>query len=180
MRKLHASMLMLASTMFVALQAGAQTILDEDFETSTTENYSQPVAAGAGWSTIDSYTGTEKTYVWHNYYSEKGTIGGTHVAGCDGPTYDADPRKGFGPREEILLTPELNLDNSYELAFTFIVSPMNAYESSMYDLQVRVVEDGNLSDAETVFSIQNQAMLKESGILTYPITNWDPHTAKAD
>ncbi|MBQ4295502.1 MAG: choice-of-anchor J domain-containing protein, partial [Prevotella sp.] len=180
MRKLHASMLMLASTMFVALQAGAQTILDEDFETSTTENYSQPVAVGAGWSTIDSYTGTEKTYVWHNYYSEKGTIGGTHVAGCDGPTYDADPRKGFGPREEILLTPELNLDNTYELAFTFIVSPMNAYESSMYDLQVRVVEDGNLSDAETVFSIQNQAMLKESGILTYPITTWDPHTAKVD
>lgn len=180
MRKLHASMLMLASTMFVALQAGAQTILDEDFETSTTENYSQPVAVGAGWSTIDSYTGTEKTYVWHNYYSEKGTIGGTHVAGCDGPTYDSDPKKGFGPREEILLTPELNLDNTYELAFTFIVSPMNAYESSMYDLQVRVVEDGNLSDAETVFSIQNQAMLKESGILTYPITTWDPHTAKVD
>ena len=180
MRKLYASLLLLAATLTVSPQAGAQTILEEDFETSSTESYSQPIAVGEGWTTVDSYTGTKQAYVWHNYYSERGTIGGKHVAGCDGPTYDSDPGMGFGPREEVLLTPELNLDNTYELSFTWIVSPMNAYETSMYDLQVRVVEDGNLSDAETIFSIQSQAMLKESGVLTYPITTWDPHTSKID
>ncbi|MBR6180361.1 MAG: T9SS type A sorting domain-containing protein [Prevotella sp.] len=178
MRKPYAYILLLAATLMGSLQAKAQTLLEEDFETSSTETFSQPIAVGAGWTTVDSYNGSKQAYRWHNYYSDKGTIGGTHVAGCDAPTYESDPNGGFGPKEEVLLTPELNLDNTYELTFTFIVSPMNAYETSMYDLQVRVVEDGDLANAETVFSIQNQAMLKESGVLTYPITTWDPHTAK--
>ena len=180
MKKFYASLLTLAASFLMATQADAQTILSEDFETSSTESYSQPIATGSGWTTINTYSGTKAAFVWHNYYAEKGTIGGTHVAGCDGPTYQADPDGGFGPREEILLTPELNLDNTYQLSFTFIVSPMNAYESSMYDLQVRVVENGDMANAETVFSIQNQAMLKESGVLTFPIGTWDPHTAKVD
>ena len=180
MKKFYASLLTLAASFLMATQADAQTILSEDFETSSTESYSQPIATGSGWTTINSYSGSKAAFVWHNYYAEKGTIGGTHVAGCDGPTYQADPGGGFGPREEILLTPELNLDNTYQLSFTFIVSPMNAYESSMYDLQVRVVENGDMANAETVFSIQNQAMLKESGVLTFPIGTWDPHTAKVD
>jgi len=159
-------------------QAWGQTLLDEDFETASTESYSQPVAEG--WTTVNSYTGSNLSYVWHNYYAENGTIGGKHVAGCDGPTYAGAPDGGFGPREEVLLTPELNLDNTYELTFTWIVSPMNAYETSMYDLQVRIVENDDLDNAETVFSIQNQAMLKESGVSTFPITTWDPRTSKID
>ena len=179
MKKIYASLLCFAA-LLVAAQADAQTILDEDFETQTTATYSQPVASGSGWTTVDSYSGSKASFVWHNYYAEKGTIGGTHVASCDGPTYATDPSGGFGPREEVLLTPELNLDNTYQLTFTWIVSPMNAYEASMYDLQVRVVENDDLANAETVFSIQNQAMLKESGVLTFPINTWDPHTSKVD
>lgn len=178
MQKFYAFLLVFVASMCNMLQASAQTLLDENFETQSTENYSQPVAEG--WTTINSYTGSQKTYVWHNYYSEDGTIGGKHVAGCDGPTYESSPYGGFGPREEILLSPELNLDNTYQLQFTWIVSPMNVYDNSKYDLQVRVVENDNLSDAETIFSIQSQAMLKESGVLTYPIQNWDPHTSKID
>ena len=64
-----------------SLQAKAQTLLEEDFETSSTETFSQPIAAGAGWTTVDSYNGSKQAYRWHNYYSDKGTIGGTHVAG---------------------------------------------------------------------------------------------------
>ena len=172
------TIIMMAALPWIGQQAWAQTLLDEGFETASTETYSQPVADG--WTTVNSYTGSKKNYVWHNYYAENGTIGGKHVAGCDGPTYASAPDGGFGPREEVLLTPELNLDNTYELTFTWIVSPMNAYETSMYDLQVRIVENDDLANAETVFSIQNPAMLKESGVLTYPITNWDPRTSHID
>lgn len=180
MRHFYASLLTSVLALCIAPQTQAQTLLEEDFETNSTESYSQPITVGEGWTTVDSYDGTNQSYRWHNYYAEKGTIAGKHVAGCDGPTYSTAPGGGFGPREEILLTPELDLNDTYQLAFTWIVSPMNAYESSMYDLQVRIVEDGNLADAETVFSIQNQAMLKESGVLTFPIQTWDPRTSKID
>lgn len=169
MRHFYASLLTSVLALCIAPQTQAQTLLEEDFETNSTESYSQPITVGEGWTTVDSYDGANQSYRWHNYYAEKGTIGGKHVASCDGPTYATSPGGGFGPREEILLTPELNLDNTYELTFSWIVSPMNANNDSKYDFQVRVVEDGNLNDAETVFSIQSQAMLKESGVLTFPI-----------
>ena len=180
MKKINAYLLAFGAVLTCSFHAKAQTLLDEDFETNTTENISQPVAVGQGWSTVNSYTGEKASYVWHNYYYEQGIIGGQHVAGCDGPTYSTAPGGGFGPREEVLLTPELNLDNTYELTFTWIVSPMNRYDDSRYDLQVRIVEDGDLNSAETIFSIQNQAMLRESGVMTYPIDSWDPHTSKLD
>ena len=178
MRKLY--VILLAAAALWAPQAKAQTILNEGFETSSTESVSQPVAAGEGWTTVNSYSGSKNTFVWHNVYSEDGYITGKHAASCDGPTFESDTNGGFGPREEILLSPELDLNDTYQLSFTFKVSPMNAFDASRYDLQVRVVEDGDLADAETVFSIQNPAMLKESGVLTYPITNWDPRTSHID
>ena len=167
MKKINAFLLTLGVTLACAYNANAQTLLDEDFETNTTQSISQPIAVGEGWSTVNSYTGDQQSYIWHNYYYEQGTIGGQHVAGCDGPTYSTAPGGGFGPREEVLLTPELNLDNTYELTFSWIVSPMNRYDDSRYDLQVRIVEDGDLNAAETIFSIQNQAMLRESGVMTF-------------
>ena len=175
MRKVYL-MLMLAFTM---LSINAQTLLDEDFETTQTDtNYSRPVAKGDGWTTVDSYSGEKAQYNWVNYYNEKGTIGGTHVAACDGPILsDGD---GVGPREEILLTPELDLTDTYQLSFDWVVSPMYSQAKSLYDFQVRIVENGDVDNAETVFSIQNEGDLKESGVMEYPITNWNPHTSKLD
>ena len=50
MRKVYL-MLMLAFTM---LSINAQTLLDEDFETTQTDtNYSRPVAKGDGWTTVE-------------------------------------------------------------------------------------------------------------------------------
>lgn len=163
--------------------ASAQTLLTEDFETGNTGDKLRPVAPG--WTTIDSYTGSITKYTWHNYYSAitedspNPTISGKCCASVDGPISASDTQ-GKGPREEILLTPELNLNDTYQLQFTFKVSPMNAYDKSRYDLQVRVVENDNMAGAETVFSIQNQKMMKDAGITTYPITDWSPYTAKVD
>ena len=168
-----------------AVQVQAQTILEEDFETGNTGSSLQPVAAGAGWTTVNSYKGSNGQYVWHNYYSDPESTGGPTISGagcaaCDGPVTATGVVDGSGPREEILLSPELDLNDTYQLQFTWRVSPMNANENSRYDLQVRVVEGGNLAGAETVFSIQNQQMLKESGVTVFPISTWDPHTSTID
>ena len=181
MKKFSLTLLALLGGLFTT-QLSAQTILDEDFETASTDTYSTQVARGEGWTTVNSYKGSKAQYNWHNYYhnpeSEGGsTINGAHVAACDGPITGTE---GNGPREEILLTPELTLDDTYQLQFSWIVSPMNAYDNSRYDLQVRVVENEDLASAETVFSIQSEQMLRESGVLTFPITTWDVHTSKVD
>lgn len=161
------------------LFGNAQTLLEEDFETTSTETYSTPVTKGAGWTTVNSYSGGTLQYNWVNYYNEKGSIGGLHTAACDGPMFSSN-KEGVGPREEILLSPEVDLSDTYELSFDWKVSPMASKASSLYDLQVRVVEGDDLNSAETVFSIQNQAMLKESGVLTYPVNSWDIHSSKID
>lgn len=184
MKKQLYTLTAVAMMLGTALHAGAQTLLDEGFETGSTTSVSQPVAAGEGWTTVNSYQGTNASYVWHNYYvkpadgATNSTISGSCVAACDAPI--GSGKDGAGPREEILLTPELNLDNTYELQFTWRVSPMNHADYSFYDLQVRIVTDGNLNTAETVFSLHNQNMLKESGVLDYPIDTWDPRTSKID
>ena len=175
-------------TAFLACSAQltqAQTILDEDFETgvgSTGNYYTQPVARGEGWTTVNTYTGSDPRYVWHNLYSDPNsqsgsTISGSGCAACDGPISAGD---GAGPREEILLSPELDLNDTYQLQFTWVVSPMNANDNSKYDFQVRVVTDDDLNGAETVFSIQNEQMLRESGVMVFPIGTWDRHVSKID
>ena len=111
MKKCFAFML-LAAAFVGSSTANAQTILDEGFETGSTETFSQPVAEG--WTTVNSYSGSTTKFNWSNYYSEKGTITGKHVAQCDGASYQDE---GQGPREEILLTPELDLNNTYQLSF---------------------------------------------------------------
>ena len=173
MKKCYAFML-LAAALLGSTTINAQTILSEGFETSSTETYSQPVADG--WTTVDSYSGSAPQFKWSNYYSANGTITGKHVAQCDGASYQDD---GQGPREEILLSPELNLDNTYQLSFDWKVSPQAFEEKRMYDLQVRIVKNDDVKNAETIFSIQNEDDLKESGV-SYPFESWSIQTSKID
>lgn len=180
MKKLYIILCGLLS--FVALQA--QTILEEDFETGATKSQSTPLTRGEGWTVVSSYKGTEWKFNWFNYYSDPESVSGSTISGagcaaCDAPTGSNNP-EGAGPREEILLSPELNLDDTYQLQFSWKVSPMNNRDNSRYDLQVRVVEGDNLGSAETVFSIQNEQMLRESGVTVFPIDTWDLHTSKID
>ncbi|MBQ9186884.1 MAG: choice-of-anchor J domain-containing protein [Prevotella sp.] len=176
--------LLLCCTLMALTSMEAQTILEEDFETGATASQATPLTRGEGWTTVNSYSGSNYRYNWFNEYrdpnSQAGaTISGAGCAGCDGPI-NVNPVDGSGPREEILLSPELDLNDTYQLQFSWIVSPMNAQDNSRYDLQVRVVTDGNLAAAETVFSIQNEQMLRESGVTVFPIDTWDLHTSKVD
>lgn len=180
MRYIYLSLIAFLAYMAQPMQA--QTILEEDFETGATVSQSSPLTRGEGWTTVNSYSGDNIRYNWFNEYrdptKETGpTISGAGCAACDGPISGTD---GAGPREEILLSPELDLNDTYQLQFTWVVSPMNANDNSKYDFQVRVVTDDDLNGAETVFSIQNEQMLRESGVMVFPIGTWDRHVSKID
>ena len=108
MKRFYLALAMLAA---LPAAASAQTILNEGFETTSTDQYSPNFPDG--WSTVDSYTGNNDRYRWNVYYYEKGTMTGTHCASVDGPMFTGGEDGGEGPREEILLTPELNLDGSH-------------------------------------------------------------------
>lgn len=183
MKKIYLSM-MAALLSLSASTLQAQTILEEDFETGATKSQSSPLTRGEGWTVVSSYSGSNYRYNWFNEYrdpeSQSGaTLSGAGCAACDGPTGGTNP-DGAGPREEVLLSPELSLDDTYQLQFMWKVSPMNNRDNSRYDLQVRVVIGDNLKNAETIFSIQNEQMLRESGVTEFPIDAWDPHTSKID
>lgn len=174
----------LALLLTSAMTAQAQTILEEDFETGATASAKTPLTRGEGWTTVDTYKGSEMKYNWFNYYSDPtkdggATISGAGCAACDGPI-STGSGDGVGPREEILLSPELNLNDTYQLQFSWKVSPMNNQDNSRYDLQVRVVTGDNLKNAETVFSIQSEQMLRESGVTEFPINQWNLHISKID
>ena len=182
MRKIYLSLL--ALTTLCMVPASAQTILEEDFETGNTGSKLTPVTRGEGWTVVNGYTGENATYNWYNYYHDPEsttgpTISGACCAAVDGPI-NVNTVDGSGPREEILLSPEVSLDDTYQLQFSWRVSPMNAQDNSRYDLQVRIVIGGDLKSAETIFSIQNEQMLRESGVTVFPISTWDLHTSKVD
>lgn len=176
------SALLLTAMLWLGASMNAQTILSEDFETGNKGENPQPVASGSGWTTVNGYNGSTTKYNWHNYYSDpngeytSATITGDCCAGVDAPFISQED--GAGPREEVLLTPELNLNDDYQLEFKFKVSPVNHSEGQRYDLQVRVVSGDNLAGAETIFSIQNEKMLRESGVVVFPIDDWNVYTAK--
>lgn len=155
----------------------AQVILEEGFETSSTETYSEKITDATGWTTIDGSKDGFK-YNWHNYYAEKGhNTGSKHVACADAKTYEA-ATEGLGPREEVLITPELNLNDTYQLSFDWSAGPMAWMENSRYDLQVRVVIGNDVAGGETIFSIQNNQMLKLSGVDPSTLGTWDAHSSK--
>ncbi len=168
-----------------ALSAGAQTILEEDFETGATTSQASPITRGEGWTVIKEYNGNDMRFNWFNYYSDPEGTGGPTISGagcaaCDGPITESEIADGSGPREEILLSPELDLNDTYQLQFSWRISPMNNRDNSRYDLQVRVVIGDDLKNAETIFSVQSEQMLRESGVTVFPIDSWDLHTSKVD
>lgn len=175
MKRFYLALAMLAA---LPAAASAQTILNEGFETTSTDQYSPNFPDG--WSTVDSYTGNNDRYRWNVYYYEKGTMTGTHCASVDSPMFTGGEDGGEGPREEILLTPELNLDNTYQLSFDWMAASKAAIDEGKYDFQVRIVTDGNVEGAETIWSFNNATQLKENGNVPYPWTAWTPYKTMID
>ena len=161
----------------MSMGATAQTLLDEDFETGTTTSVDPNFPDG--WSVVNSYLGNDDSYRWHVSYSTRGDITGTCSAACDAVMFSGDA-EAAGPKEETLITPELTLDNTYKLAFDWKAASASALEDGEYDLQVRVVIDGDLENAETIWSFQDPVILKESGVTSFPWTGWQVYHSEVD
>ena len=100
----------------LATSTQAQTLIDEGFEdvpgTSATETLP------GGWERVNTYSGATVGYRWTiGYTANGGTMSGHRYAYCNAPTYIAAGRDGVGPRKEVLLTPAVELDNTYQLSF---------------------------------------------------------------
>ena len=114
MRKLYIMMISLLCSM--AATVNAQTLLDEDFE--HTQSDVATTQMPDGWTAVTSYTGSHKGYRWtiSKNSTANSTMSGYYYAYCDAPTYDKGDNDGIGPRKDYLITPELKLDNTYQLA----------------------------------------------------------------
>ena len=161
--------------------AQAQTIFAEDFETGNKGSAPLPIGTNPGWTIVKGYQGAKTEYNWYNEWSteENNSLGGLNYAHVTGPLI-GNETEGLGPREEILLTPELDLNDTYQLQFSFCISPVYVYDNYRYDFQVRVVEDDNLDGAENVFTLQNEKIMRDAGLVESPLPGWGPHTATVD
>ena len=174
MKKIY---LALAVCGFVSMGVQGQTILSEDFESDNTEISFDPNLP-TGWTTTGDYLGNRDDYRWNVYYSSNGTISGTHCASCDATMYTSISTEGIGPREEILFSPELTLDDNYQLSFNWKAASASALENEEYELQVRVVVDGDVANAQTIWSFFDPAALKDSGVTTFPWKGWQVYNSK--
>ena len=176
--------LLMALLVSMALTANAQTLIDEGFEdvpgTETT------TTLPGGWERVDQYAGTNNNYRWAVHYSSTGTtMSGHKYAACDAPTW-ADPnnRDAWGPRTEIMLTPAVEMDNTYQLSFDWEAAAYGVLEKGEYTLKVAIVEPAT-SDTTVIFDITNEEQVRNSGVPADPYGqylwgNWQVHTSKID
>lgn len=180
MKKLYLALSLLACTF---ANGHAQTILDEGFEgyeQRDTTYYAKDFPEGwtyegSGVSTkSDYYTWAVETYGRNGSYP---SMSGHAWLYMDAPTYDGDPRGGFGPRTERLLTNELTLDNTYQLTFDWKAAPAYVNDYKSYTLKVYAVNSE--TNAETLLlDIADEKSRKASGVTSFD--TWDQHQSKLD
>ncbi|MGL4293624.1 MAG: choice-of-anchor J domain-containing protein [Bacteroidales bacterium] len=157
------TLLLLTGSLF---NAGAQTVLFEDFESCVT-------LPPQGWEIIeDKQVGTQ--YHWELIEGSNGAIAGKKSAYCNSGSFiHSEPAK-----EEWLITPGLELRNeSYKLEFKFKGAWSSASKNE-YDLQIRVSTD----EGETwkqIWSFLNKEQVQKSG-LEYPWAAWTIHQPIVD
>lgn len=183
MRKIY--FLVLSMVFSMAVSASAQTLLDEDFEKTRSDVATTQMPDG--WTAITSYKGSHTGYRWtiaHNS-SANSTMSGYHYAYCDAPTYDKGDNDGVGPRKDIIVTPAMTLDNTYQLAFDWEAAAAACLKDKAMTLQVAIIDMANPSDTTVIFDIQNEEDVRDSGVPADPYgsyiwQNWAIHTSKID
>ena len=178
MKKFYLSLILAASLPF---GAAADVLLDEGFEDNNfgSEDVYYSRTFPDGWETIDSYLGNTIEYNWHIYYSSRSNLSGMYCASVDATMFD-DDGDGYGPRTEYLLTPELDLQGTYQLSFLW-EGTVAAIRDNEYDFQVRVVEDGqDVATVEPLWSFLDPDDLRNSGVLDYPWTGFQAYASTLD
>lgn len=166
MRKLYIMMISLLCSMPATVNA--QTLLDEDFE--HTQSDVATTQMPDGWTAVTSYTGSHKGYRWtiSKNSTANSTMSGYYYAYCDAPTYDKGDNDGIGPRKDYLITPELKLDNTYQLAFDWEAAAAACLRDKSMTLQVAVIDMANPADTTVIFDIQNEEDVRNSGVPADP------------
>lgn len=180
MKKIY--MLLTALMALTAMGASAQTLIDEGFEntrgTVTTSELPD------GWSRRDTYTGDNLNYKWaiHHNATAGSSMSGFYYATCDAPTYANGVTAAYGPRKEYLITPELDLNDTYQLQFDWEAAAYGVLTQGLYTLQVAILEGDS---EEVIFDITNEEQVRDSGVPadiygSYMWTNWAIQTSKLD
>ena len=182
MRKFKPFMLALLAA--AALPVSAQTLIDEGFE--DVPGVATTTVLPAGWERIGTYAGSNLNYQWAVHYSENGsTMSGHKYAMCDAPTYaDPNTKDAWGPRQDILLTPAVELDDTYQLAFDWEAAAYGVLSQGQYTFKVAIV-DVAANDTTVIFDITNEQQVRDSGVPadpygTYMWANWAVQTSKID
>lgn len=140
----------------------AQTLLDEDFESVGVSQATDQFPDG--WTTENGYTGSNLNYRWAVSYSASGsTMSGHHYASVDAPTYGDKNSDGVGPREEKLITPELDLDDTYQLSFDWYAAGSAVFDKGAYTFQVRVLNTAT-NEWTTIWDFTNKEQVRNSGV----------------
>ena len=166
MRKIY--FLMLSMLLSMAVSVNAQTLLDEDFESTRSDVATTELPDG--WTAVTSYTGTHTGYRWtigHNSTASS-TMSGYHYAYCDAPTYDKGDGDGVGPRKDMIITPAMTLNSTYQLIFDWEAAAYACLSQQAMTLQVAVIDMANPSDTTVIFDIQNEQQVRDSGVPTDP------------
>ena len=176
--------LLMAVLVSLALTATAQTLIDEGFE-DVPGNETTTTLPG-GWERVSQYQGSNLNYQWAIHYSSSGTtMSGHKYAACDAPTWnDPNNQDALGPRKEVLLTPAVLLDNTYQLAFDWEAAAYGVLEQKQYTLKVAIVEPAE-NDTTVIFDITNEEQVRNSGVPADPYgqylwANWTVQTSKID
>lgn len=179
MRKCFFLTALLAAFTFSGAMAQT-TLLDEGFENMTNTSKSDDLPDG--WTKVSGYTGSNLGYRWTSGYSSSGsTMTGHHYVYADAPTYSG-AADGFGPRKEILLTPELTLSGTYQLSVDWEAAAYSALHNGDYKLQIAVVDVAK-ADTTEIFDFTNEQQLRDSGVPADPYgqylwQNWGVHNSK--
>lgn len=195
MKKLLLSAALVASFGFAA-PAAVGDLFCEDFEgqpIGVSQNYIE--LAIDGWQVVKSNPATEMPLHWCVSRDTKGDGSAAQVTNRKAwidpstATYETSGvtlAKGY----DWLLTPELTLDGSCELAFQW-KSSSQALDKKQYDLRVFVLEEGksvtDLPEDGFIFSFLDPDMLLESGVqptdygfYTVPWVGWTNYVSKID
>ncbi len=162
MRKTLLTALTLFLGSFASGSLWAQTLLDEDFEgvgvSEKTDRFPD------GWTTENGYTGNKMEYHWYVTYSASNSLmSGHHYASVSAPTYGDKNSDGVGPREEKLITPELSLDDTYQLSFDWYSAGAAVFNDKAYTFQVRVLNTAT-GEWTTVWDFTNKEQVRNSGV----------------
>lgn len=170
MKKIYLMMWSLMVSMLVTVNA--QTILDEGFE--HTQGTEPTTTLPNGWSAVTSYKGSTTGYRWTIGHSTNsgGTMTGFYYAYCDGPTYDKGDNDGIGPRKDYLITPELNLNDTYQLSFDWKAAAASVLNTKAYTFQVAIIDMANPTDTTVIFDITNEQQVRDSGVAPDPYGNY--------